>query len=175
MTQGGKNRVLRLLLWPGLLQNLMDLLFPSLALPFEQPCALSRVLSATAAVRQWHWRGIDGQPVPTEKVLSRAGFLPALMAGAVWECHVPVETLRDQLFVGFEEPAPHVFPCGFYLASNPSPNDWAFPIVKHLETHAVGGVVDLEPACSAWAEAMRGTARGLTFRLRLELRPSDAA
>lgn len=137
--------------------------------------ALSRVLLEHAQSARWRFVGPDGQPVTPEQALGGNGFLPALMAGAVWECRLPLSALEDQRFEGFEEPTTHRFVCGFYLASEAPAHQWAFPILAHLRTHLQDGVVDLEPAWSAWTEAVRGTSQGLTFRVQLALQPDPRA
>lgn len=139
----------------------------------RQPCALGQLLWAQVSANKWGFTGPDGAEVPGLLAVSRMGFLPALMAAAVWECRVPMEELSRQLFVGFEEPTTHRFSCGFYLASKPAPHRWAFPLLAHLRTHLKDGVVDLEPAWSAWTEGVRGTSMNLTFCLPLDLRPDD--
>lgn len=137
--------------------------------------ALSRVLLEHAQAARWRFVGPYGQPVGAEQALKSTGFLPALMAGAVWECRLPLSALEDQRFAGFEEPTSHRFVCGFFLASDAPAHQWAFPILSHLRTHLHDGVVDLEPAWSAWTEAVRGTSQGLTFRVHLALHPDPKA
>ncbi len=147
---------------------------PLVASP-RQHCAISQVLLAQVVSRRWKFIDQSRQWVKPAMAVARDGFLPALMAGAVWECRVPLEALSKQQFVGIEEPTPYWFPCGFYLGSNPRPHQWVFPLLAHMEAHASDGVIDLEPAWTAWSEGIKGTLQHATFRLPLVLLPGQAA
>jgi len=152
------------------------LAFPSSPLPsHHRSCALSRVLEQHPWVSRCRFRGPAGQEVPFEDVARRDGWLPALMAAAVWECRVPLDTFSEHRFVAFDEPTSHRFSCGFFLETDPASHAWAFPILAHLMAHEEDGWVDLEPAWTAWGEAVRGAGLGLTFRASLEFRPDPAA
>lgn len=138
-------------------------MFPFLKSPsYLRPSALGLALLRHARRQPWQWR-IGGQPVPIEQVFARDGWLPAVMAGAAWELHVPWAYLARERFATYEEPNPVSLDCGFYLTSDPDPLVWTFPIWRHLKNHEHQGVVNLDDGFNAWVEGVKGSPSRLSL------------
>lgn len=118
--------------------------------------ALGQALALHAQRQPWRWR-VEGREVMPSEVFARDGWLPALMAGAAWELQIPWGRLVAERFDSYHEPSPVFLACGFFLASDPNPMDWTFPIWRHVRAHEHQGWVDLDCSVNAWKEGLRGS------------------
>lgn len=127
-------------------------------LPFDhlRPSALGSALARHAERSGWRWR-VNGREIQPTEAFARDGWLPAIMAGTVWETLVPWDCLAAERFVAYEEPHPFFLGCGFFLDSDPSPTAWSFAVWRHLTQHQHEGWVDLDCSVNAWLEGLRGS------------------
>ena len=124
--------------------------------PHLRSSALGRSLLAHAQRQPCHWL-VNGRPVEASDVVARAGWLPALMAGAAWELQLPWEELAAEQFTAIIEPHSWPIMCGFYLASDPCPAKWTFPVWRHVQAHLNKGAVELDCSVNAWLEGIKGS------------------
>ncbi len=136
-------------------------MFPEL-FSFEhlRPSALGLALARHAQRQPWRWRA-DGREIMPSEAFARDGWLPALMAGAAWELQIPWDELVKERFCTYNEPSPWYLACGFYLASDPCPMTWAFPIWRHVSAHEHQGWVELDCSVNAWLEGLKGSPKAL--------------